>query len=225
MLSAERLARISISLGSCVKPEFQKAALSVKPLALSLNKLPYDEQLLLMQIARSDEKAFHALYQRYFPKVYAMSLHYMPDVFRAQDMVQEVFGRVWQHRHELQTIRHFEAWVITITRNLLINELRKLYPPGWQPQDTENTDPQKKLEYRELENLLKAAIGKLSARQREVYQLSRIEGFSHKEIARQLGISIDVSREHLSKALRNIRAFLLEEYGVAGMLAILTLLK
>jgi RNA polymerase sigma-70 factor (family 1) len=186
---------------------------------------PYDEQQLLMQLAQSDEKAFHALYQRYFSKVYAMSLHYMPDVFRAQDMVQEVFGRVWQHRFELQNIRHFEAWIITITRNLLINELRKMYPTGWPPQDTENADPQKTLEYRELENLLKAAIGKLSTRQREVYQLSRVEGFSHKEIAQRLGISIDVSREHLSKALRNIRSFLLEEYGLAGMLAALTLLK
>ena len=59
-----------------------------------------------MQIAQSDEKAFHALYQHHFAKVYAMSLHYMPDVFRAQDMVQEVFGRVWQHRNELPGIRH-----------------------------------------------------------------------------------------------------------------------
>jgi len=149
----------------------------------------------------------------------------MPDVFRAQDMVQEVFGRVWQHRNELPNIRHFESWIITVTRNLLINELRKLYPPGWQPQDTDNADPQKTLEYRELETLLKQAIGKLSARQQEVYRLSRVEGFSHKEIARQLGISIDVSREHLSKALHNIRSFLLEEYGLVGMVAILTLLK
>ena len=186
---------------------------------------PYDEQQLLVQIAQSNEKAFHTLYQQYFAKVYAMALHYMPDAFSAQDMVQEVFGRVWQHRNELPNIRHFESWIITITRNLLINELRKLYPPGWQPQDTENADPQKTLEYRELENLLKQAIGKLSARQQEVYRLSRIEGFSHKEIAGQLGISIDVSREHLSKALRNIRTFLLEEYGLAGMVAILTLLK
>ena len=186
---------------------------------------PYDEQQLLVQIAQSNEKAFHALYQQYFAKVYAMSLHYMPDVFRAQDMVQEVFGRVWQHRHELPGIRHFEAWIITITRNLLINELRKLYPPGWQPQEAENADPQKTLEYRELENLLKQAIGKLSARQQEVYRLSRVEGYSHKEIAQQLGISIDVSREHLSKALRNIRSFLLQEYGLAGMLAVFTLLK
>jgi len=186
---------------------------------------PYDEQQLLVQIAQGNEKAFHALYKLHFSKVYAMSLHYMPDAFRAQDMVQEVFGRVWQHRHELPGIRHFEAWVITITRNLLINELRKLYQPGWQPQHTENADPQKTLEYRELENLLKQAIGKLSARQQEVYRLSRVEGFSHKEIAQQLGISIDVSREHLSKALRNIRSFLHKEYGLAGMLAVFALLK
>lgn len=186
---------------------------------------PYDEHQLLAQIAQSNEKAFHVLYQQHFAKVYAMSLHYMPDAFRAQDMVQEVFGRVWQRRHELPNIRHFESWVITVTRNLLINELRKIYPPGWQPQDTEDADPQKKLEYRELENLLKQAIGKLSARQQEVYRLSRVEGFSHKEIALQLGISIDVSREHLSKALRNIRTFLLEEYGLMGMLAVVALLK
>lgn len=186
---------------------------------------PYDEQQLLLRIAKGDERAFHAVYQRYFSKVYAMALHYLPDVFRAQDMVQEVFGRVWQHRNDLQNIRNFEAWIITITRNLLLNELRKMYPRGWQPEHTENADPQKTLEYRELENLLKQAINKLSARQQEVYRLSRVEGFTHKEIAEKLGISIDVSREHLSKALRNIRTFLLQEYGLTGVLAALIWLK
>jgi RNA polymerase sigma-70 factor (family 1) len=186
---------------------------------------PYDEQPLLLRIAKGDEKAFHAVYQQYFSKVYAMALHYMPDVFSAQDVVQEVFGRVWQRRNDLPDIRHFEAWIITIARNLLINELRKLYPRGWQPDSTDNTDPQKTLEYRELENLLKQAINKLSARQQEVYRLSRVEGFSHKEIAEKLGISIDVSREHLSKALRNIRTFLLQEYGLTGVLAMLIWLK
>jgi RNA polymerase sigma-70 factor (family 1) len=186
---------------------------------------PYDEQPLLLRIAKGDEKAFHAVYQQYFSKVYAMALHYMPDVFRAQDVVQEVFGRVWQRRNDLPDIRHFEAWIITVTRNLLINELRKLYPRGWQPDNTNHSDPQKTLEYRELENLLKQAISKLSARQQEVYRLSRVEGFSHKEIAEKLGISIDVSREHLSKALRNIRTFLLQEYGLTGVLAMLIWLK
>lgn len=187
------------------------------------NNRPYDEQELLLLIAQNDESAFHTIYQRYFAKVYAMSLHYLPDVFKAQDMVQEVFGRVWQKRNDLPAVRHFEAWIITITRNLLINELRKTYPQGWLPETNESTDPYKITTYRELEKLLKEAIGKLSARQQEVYRLSRMEGFSHKEIAEKLGISIDVSREHLSKALRNIRTFLLKEYGITGMLATLIL--
>jgi RNA polymerase sigma-19 factor, ECF subfamily len=187
------------------------------------NHQPYDEQELLLRIAQSDESAFHTIYQRYFGKVYAMALHYLPDVFKAQDMVQEVFGRVWQHRNDLPTIRHFEAWIITITRNLVINELRKMYPRGWQPESAETTDPYNIAEYRELEKLLKKAVDKLSARQKEVYRLSRMEGFSHREIAEKLGISIDVSREHLSKALHNIRAFLLKEYGLTGMLASLIL--
>ncbi|HEX6426794.1 MAG TPA: sigma-70 family RNA polymerase sigma factor [Niastella sp.] len=187
------------------------------------NNQPYDEQELLLRIAQSDESAFHTIYQRYFGKVYAMALHYLPDVFKAQDMVQEVYGRVWQHRNDLPTIRHFEAWIITITRNLLINELRKMYPPGWAPESAETTDPHNIVEYRELENLLQQAVDKLSPRQKEVYRLSRIEGFSHREIAEKLGISIDVSREHLSKALHNIRAFLLKEYGLTGMLVTLIL--
>jgi RNA polymerase sigma-70 factor (family 1) len=173
--------------------------------------------MLMTRIAGGDEKAFHPLYQRYFGKVYAMALKYLPNVFQAQDIVQEVFGRVWLNRAQLPTIQSFEAWLITITRNLLINELRKMHPAGSQP--VAPADPHAILEYRQLEQLLLQAVNKLSNRQREVYRLSRVEGYSHKEIAAQLGISVDVSREHLSKALHNIRAFLLQEYGLLGLMA------
>ncbi|WP_207513954.1 RNA polymerase sigma factor [Longitalea luteola] len=188
-------------------------------------ELPYEEKELLSLIARSDEKAFHTIYQQYFGKVYAMALSYLPNALMAQDMVQEVFVRIWQNRAELHTIRHFESWLIAITRNLLINELRKIYPPGWEPQQMTATDLHETLNYRELERLLAAAVEKLSTRQQQVYRLSRIEGYSHREIALQLGISVDVSREHLSKALRNIRSFLINNYGVMGVSACVLFLK
>lgn len=148
-----------------------------------------------------------------------MSMKYLPTIFQAQDMVQEVFGRVWLNRKDLPRIQHFEAWLITVTRNLLIKELRTIYPAGWQPGTATSHDPYKTLDYRELENMLQLAIGQLSPRQQEVYRLSRVEGYSHKEIAGKLGISVDVSREHMSKALQNIRSFLQTEYGMPGVLA------
>lgn len=182
-----------------------------------------NEKELLLRIAEGDEPAFHSIYLRYFGKVYGMSLSYLPDVFMAQDIVQEVFARVWLNRAELPGIRNMEAWIITIARNLLIKSLRKIYPSGWDPAQTDSSDPHETLDYRELERLLTEAVGKLSNRQQEVYRLSRVEGYSHKEISDKLGISVDVSREHLSKALHNIRVFLREMYGPLGILTSLLL--
>lgn len=178
----------------------------------------YEEQELLVRITQSDERAFHDLYQRYFPKVYAMCVSYAPDVAVAQDIVQETFTRVWLNRYKLTEVEHFEAWLITITRNLLITELRKAFPPGWQPEAIKSTDSHDVVNYRELEKLLDGAVAALSRRQQEVYRLSRVEGYSHKEIAESLGISVDMSREHLSKALHHIRCFLRQQYGQSGML-------
>ena len=189
------------------------------------NELPYNEKELLSLIVCNDEKAFHAIYQFYFGKVYAMALSYLPNALMAQDMVQEVFARIWQNRAGLNDIKNFESWLIVITRNLLINELRKIYPPGYDPQQITTTDLQETLNYRELERLLAAAVDRLSVRQKQVYRLSKIEGYSHRQIAGQLGISVDVSREHLSKALQNIRSFLISNYGVMGVSACIVLLK
>lgn len=179
---------------------------------------PYEEKELLLRVAQGNEKAFHTLYQSYFGKVYAMCLHYLSNPLTAQDIVQEVFSRIWLKRNDLPAILHFEAWLITITRNLLINELRKTYPAGGELTEAGSGNPHDTLDYRELEKLLQQAIEKLSPRQQQVYRLSRVAGYSHKEIATQLGISVDVSREHLSKALHHIRTFLLERYGATGLL-------
>ena len=176
----------------------------------------YEEKELLTQVTQSDEKAFSMLYQRYFGKVYAMSLSYLSDAMQAKDVVQEVFARIWLKRSQLLTVECFEAWIITITRNLLIKELRKQFPPGWTPEEVDYSDPHHKLSYQELEEMLAEAIENLSVRQKQVYQLNRESGFTHKEIATQLGISVDMSREHLSKAMHHIRAYIVERYGLVG---------
>ncbi|BAV07120.1 RNA polymerase ECF-type sigma factor [Filimonas lacunae] len=141
-----------------------------------------------------------------------MAVSYLPDAVAAQDMVQEVFARVWLHRQKLHGILNIEAWIIAISRNLLMNELRKAYPLDVAGHVAINST-QDTLNYRELEKLLAIAITMLSSRQQEIYRLSRQEGYSHKQIAERLGISVDMSREHLSKALKNIRIFLAGKYS------------
>ncbi len=180
--------------------------------------------------AAGDTLAFRRLYDRYAKKVYAMALQYLSSSFEAQDMVQEVFAKVWEKRQALPELDNFQAWLIVITRNQLINVLRKKIP-----QETLDTVQQgvageqaghsrdNLYEARELERLIGHAVASLSARQQEVYRMSRVEGLSHKAIARELNLSYDMVREHMSKALKNIRAFLQQQYGTMGLLAFLLL--
>lgn len=179
----------------------------------------YGDTELLLNIKVGSEPAFRQLYERYAPKVYNMSMKYLDNPFLAQDTVQDVFTRVWQHREELTEVQHFEAWLTRVTRNNLINQLKKkipvalvedgeLYHP---PVDRPSARPVQRTEYRELVALIEQAIGQLPARPRQVY-LFRQEGLSHKEIAAEMNISYNTVREHMSKALAGIRQFLESHY-------------
>lgn len=179
---------------------------------------PYEEKELLFRIANGDEKAFHIIYQHYFGRVYSIALGFLPNAMMAQDIVQEVFSSVWVNRDKLREVQKFEGWLVVVTRNLLIKSLRKIHPPQALPALADSADTMASLDYRELEALLGEAVGKLSRRQQQVYRLSRESGCSHKEIAGQLGISVDVSREYLGKALQSIRSFLTDRYGLTATL-------
>lgn len=178
----------------------------------------YTELELLEEIAGGNESAFNLLYDKYAGKVYAMGIKYLKSPFLAQDAVQEIFVKIWNNRGQLPYVRSFPAWLGTISRNQLINELQKQVPievleeshPGARHEIVPVAGSE--IDFRELEQLIKKGVESLSPRQQQIYKLSREEGLSHKQIAVQLSISYDVVREHMSKALKNLRIFLENNY-------------
>lgn len=178
----------------------------------------YTELELLEEIAGGNESAFNLLYDKYAGKVYAMGIKYLKSPFLAQDAVQEIFVKIWNNRGQLPYVRSFPAWLGTISRNQLINELQKQVPmevleeshPGARHEIVPVAGSE--IDFRELEQLIKKGVESLSPRQQQIYKLSREEGLSHKQIAVQLSISYDVVREHMSKALKNLRVFLENNY-------------
>lgn len=182
------------------------------------------DQNLLQSIAKGCEESFRKLYDLYAGKIYSMATGYLKSPMAAQDVVQEVFVRIWQKRDSLTTIDNFPAYLHVITRNLLINHLQKKIPLFGLNELTRQAIPedrhlpQQQLDYRELTVLISRAVAQLPPRQLEVYRLSREQGLSHQQIARQLNLSYDTVREHMSKALKNIRASLEKQYGLYGLL-------
>lgn len=189
----------------------------------------HNEKELLHHAAAGYEAAFKKLFLHYWPQVYGTSLHLTKSPELAKDLAQDLFLKLWENRAKLAAVDHLAAYLYTLSRNLVIDFQRK------KVFNAENIDylvqffasadisAQQKLEYRELEQALAAAVNTLPEKTREVFRLSRYEGLSHDEIAARLDISVHSSRTYITRALAAIREQLSLHPGDTILLVILLL--
>lgn len=176
---------------------------------------------LLEQVANNDARAFHQLFDKYRDHIYKVAFTFTKSVPIAEEMTQDVFVKVWQHRAELAEITNFEGWLFTIARNHIYNELRKKvrektfanhlleYFKGLA--DT----PEQSLIRKESEGLLNKAVAQLPPQQKKIYELSRGEGKNQQQIAGMLGLSKLTVKTHMHHALQNIKGYLQKYSGGA----------
>ncbi len=154
-------------------------------------------------------------------KLYRFALRYVKNPMEAEDVVQEVFIKLWKNRDQFDQIKNIEAWCMRVTRNLSIDKLRaahnrlKQMPEGMDWKDT-GASPQRQSELNETMANVKKWIEELPEAQRNVIQLRDIEQFSYKEIAAALEISMELVKVNLHRARKTIRKKLLDSdsYGI-----------
>lgn len=173
-----------------------------------------NEKRLLQQVAAGNEHAFKQLFDLRRQKVYSFAFHLTRSDLMAEEIVQEIFLRIWLHRRQLSDILHFNAWLNTLVRNLSYTWLRRMALEASILRDLQHrsgeasVDTQDNLQIREYRRLLQQAIDDLPPRQQEIYLLSRREELSYAAIADQLGLSINTVKNHMKEALRSMRRFL-----------------
>ena len=173
-----------------------------------------NEKELLSCIAAGDESAFRKIYDTYRPKIYAYALRLTEHESIADDIIQDVFLKVWINRHSLVNITNFNAWLYAIARNHIADAMKAIakertshkqwgqaIPIGVNPVEEAMAD-------KENQRLLQQALNQLSPQQRLIYNLTRDAGAKHAEIAGQLNISRNTVKTHLVHALRTIRTYL-----------------
>ncbi|HEX8377994.1 MAG TPA: RNA polymerase sigma-70 factor [Pedobacter sp.] len=175
-------------------------------------KIVYSNDILLEQVALGNEKAFRQLFDQYWKRIHgiALALTKSPDI--AEEMVQDIFLKIWLNRTSLLNVRTFEAYLVTVSRNHILNELRRKVKeePFTQHLLDYLTDlsnnPEQSIIKKERERLLNAAVDTLPAQQKAVFQLSR-EQLSQQEISEKLHISTNTVKVHMNKALKGIRLY------------------
>jgi RNA polymerase sigma-70 factor (ECF subfamily) len=186
----------------------------------------YPNTALLSAVANGNEKAFGELFALHKDRTYTIAFTYTEDAVIAEELVQDVFLRVWKNRHKLTELVDFPSWLYTITRNRALTALKKIAREGRNKAEwvsympAEVNDAGKKLDEYDAKQLLESALARLSKQQRRVFELSRLQGYSREEVARELGLAPATVSVHLTIALRSVRAFLTSrmEYSVTLLL-------
>ena len=182
----------------------------------SIVVLVENEKDLLQDVAAGNELAFRKLFQGYWKKVYAVSVDFTKSEPLAEEIVQDVFLKIWLKREGLVSVLKFDDYLFTVARNHIYNTLRKKTAEQSFLKHLENHFlensyfPEKDIHFKETRDLVNKAVELLPAQQRMVFTLSRNEGLDHNQIAEKLGISKLTVKSHMTRALQSIRLFLQE---------------
>lgn len=186
------------------------------------------DKALISLLKQRNRNAFAEIYDRYSMIVYFNVNQMLRDDNLSKDLVQDLFTAIWEKSSNIKEDANLSAYLYAASRNRVLNLIQKgktksdyLKEIGrYSEQVSEETI--EKLDEKELMMLIVNEIAKLPPRMREVFQLSRIEDLSHKEIAAQLNISETTVKKQVQNALKILRVRL-SAYSVHGFLFLIFL--
>ena len=175
-----------------------------------------DDSGVVAAFLGGDERAFQELVERYQTRLLNFIYRTIGDRERAEDLVQEVFIRVYRHLHRFDTSKKFSTWAYTIASNLAKNELRnrsrnplvlfQTITKNWQDEDRplqfedSTTRPDDLYRKRHLRQLVERATAQLPEHHREVFVLRELEGKSYEEIAEITSCTLGTVKSRLNRA-------------------------
>jgi len=169
-------------------------------------------QELLTRLKNGDILAFDQLYELYSHKLFSFVFKILKNEAEVDDIVQEVFVKIWESRNKLEDYKLLNSYIFTIAYNNSIDLIRKRisnnkYLGHLKYSASINFTPTivSQIEYNELNNQVEKLIANLPDRQKQVYLLHREEGLTYTEIAEKLGISKNTVENHMVKALKYLR--------------------
>lgn len=199
-------------------------------MGLSKPNVQTDESGLLARITVGDEVAFSILYNRYRKQVYSFALKIIKSKEIAEDILHEVFLKIWQHRN-LMEIVHLENYLMVATRNhtlkvlrrqkLEIRKNREIFS-DWEESREEIDDF---ISLKDIERLLQEAIEHLPPQQKLAYRLCREDGLKYEEAARLMAISRLTVKTHIQHALQFLRSYILRNADVVTFVTLSLLLN
>jgi RNA polymerase sigma-70 factor (family 1) len=170
----------------------------------------YNERELLNLIGKGDEAAFTRLFHHYRNWIYSIALKLSGSSILSEEVVQDVFLKIWLKRADLDHVQNFSAYLYTIVQNTMYKVLKRMAYVHKETSQAGNelpvsvNDSEIQLIEKEYYSILQAGIERLPNQQKQVYKLIREKGLKRGEVANLLNIQPETVKFHLSKAMKNL---------------------
>jgi RNA polymerase sigma-70 factor (ECF subfamily) len=180
--------------------------------ALFILNTKSETESIISRVSLGDEVAFRQLFELYSNKIFGFVFKLAKSKVMAEEVVQDVFMKVWMNRESLRDVEYFPAYLSTIAKNHAFNLLKrkaleeqaKLVLQRDLPQSSLETE--ERIAYRDYNNILKEVVSQMPPQQQKVYKLCHKKGFKYEEVAVKLNISKLTVKTHMQKAIRTIKS-------------------
>lgn len=170
---------------------------------------------LALRLSKGDKEAFSVIFKKYYGKVRLFILSMLKDEAATQDLVQDVFVKLWDKRRRLAGIRSLDDYLFIISRNTAIDYFKKAFRKKDIPMDLVDdalmarisSDMSGSIEANSELSQIRRAVMALPEKRRCIYIMSKIDGMSNEDIAAAMGITKKTVENQLYLAKSEIKHF------------------
>jgi RNA polymerase sigma-70 factor (ECF subfamily) len=183
------------------------------------DKMTEEDHLLISGLKNGDRTVFEQIFRTYYPEICGFSLRYLPDPLVAEEVVQDLFCKVWFRRNEIVINTSLKSYLYKAAVNHALNYLRhqEMQRKYFDYVGFEVNEVAGGIHYEsdgELQGLVQKALLELPEKRREIFEMSRFEGMKYHEIAEKLGINIKTVETQMTRALDFMRQYLKEYISI-----------
>jgi len=176
--------------------------------------MPLVDSPTIRRLIAGDEVAFREVYDCHGEQVYQLAFRFLKDTAWSEEVVQDVFLKLWLNREGLDDQGNIWLYLYVIAKRLCLNKLREVRKSAvlleqlMRNMETAGSLSEEQLMADELERHAQHVISRLPKQQQLIFKLSREDGLTHNEIAQKLGLSPNTVKNHMVQALKTLKGTL-----------------
>lgn len=176
----------------------------------------YSDKELIRRLKSDDIEAFNQIFYAYSSKLYHFAYGYLKSKEDAEEMVQEIFTKIWDKRADIKEEYQFRSYLFSIAFNYIKKQFRakaliNKYIEFATPVYTKTEQTKEEVDYASLKSMVDQLVDQMPEKRKAVFVKSRFEGKNVKDISLEMDISQSTVENHLNQALRFLRRHLKDE--------------